>query len=108
MNNSQPQWYISISTDLGCLLLLPLDTKFLSVYTIVYPPQRRNHNYVDSLLETTILPNTDQDAPDLGTYVPLGLIVSTTYQLSLLNTDLLKIPVQNNMLVKNINLPLMY
>ena len=64
--------------ELGCLLFLPLDTNILSVYTIDSPPQRRNHDQFESLLETTILPNLDQYAPDLGIRLPLGLVALVT------------------------------
>ena len=45
-------------------------------------------------METTNLQNTNQGAPNIGICLPLGLMASTTSQLSLINTDMLKIPLQ--------------
>ena len=42
------------------------------------PLQERNREHIDSLLETTTLPNLDQDAPDLGINLPLGVVALTT------------------------------
>ena len=64
--------------DLGSLLLIPLETNLLYVYTLAYPPKIRNQNQVESLLETTTLPNLDQAAPDLGISLPLGFVALTT------------------------------
>ena len=74
----------------------------------VSPPQRRNCDWVYSILETTTLPNHDQANPDPVICLPLGLLVSTTSQMSLLNTDLLKISLQHNIFVNNNNNSLMY
>ena len=65
--------------ELGCLLLLLLDPKILSVWTLVSTTQIRNIDKVDSLLDTTTLPNPDESSPDLGIILPLGLIDSTTF-----------------------------
>ena len=94
--------------ELGWLLLLPLDPNLPSDWTIVYPTQLRNHNQVDSLLETTTLPNIDQAAPDIVICLPLGLMDSTTSQLSIINTYLLKNPLLQNNRVHNNNNSLMY
>ena len=62
---------------LGCLLLIPLDPNLLFVYTIASPPQRRNREQIHSLSETTTIPNLDQATPDLGIYLPLGMVALT-------------------------------
>ena len=49
-----------------------------SVQTLAFRLQRRNRENVDSLLETTTLPNLDQAAPDLGINLPLGVVALTT------------------------------
>ena len=58
--------------------------------TLAFTLQRRNREQIDSLLDTTTLPNLDQSAPDIGINLPLGVVVLTTSQLSRFNTDLLK------------------
>ena len=94
--------------ELGSLLLLPLEPNIISVQTLASPLQRRNREQIDSLLETTTLPNLDQAAPDLGIHLPLGLVAFNTSLLSSLNTDMLKIPSQQNFLVDNRSYSLMY
>ena len=64
--------------ELGLLLLLPLETNPPSVWTLDYPLQRRNREQINSLLETTTLPNIYQAAPDLGIHLPLGVVALTT------------------------------
>ena len=60
------------------LIIAPLGaTPSIYIYSF-YPPQRRNHYQVDSLLETTTVPSIDQTAPDIGILLPLGLVASTT------------------------------
>ena len=44
------------------------------MYTLDSPLQRRNREQIDSLLETTTLPNLDQTAPDIGIRLPLGVV----------------------------------
>ena len=38
----------------------------------------KNCDQVDSLLETTTLPDIDQAAPDIGSHLPLGMVDLTT------------------------------
>ena len=59
--------------NMGCLLFLSLEPNILSMYTLDYPPQRINRNYVDSILDTTTVPIIDQDSPDLGILLILGM-----------------------------------
>ena len=59
----------------GCLLLLPLEPNLPSVYNIASPPQKKNRDQVDSLLDKTTIPNIDQADPDIGIILPLGLVV---------------------------------
>ena len=63
----------------------------------------RNFKHIDSLLETTTLPNPSEAAPDLLIELKLGLIASTTSQMNLLNTYMVKIPLQHNILMNNKN-----
>ena len=44
----------------------------------------------------------DQAAPDIGIFLPLGLVALTTSEMSIFNIDLLKISLQHKILV-NIN-----
>ena len=62
--------------------------------TIASTTQIINRDYINSLMETTNLQNTNQGAPNTGIRLTLGLMASTTSQLSLINTDMLKIPLQ--------------
>ena len=80
----------------------------LSMWNLVYTHHRRNHDEVDSLLETTTIPNPDQAAPDIGIRLLLDLISSTTSLMILFNTDMLKIPLQHNILVNNYYYSFMY
>ena len=72
-----------------------------------YPPHRRKNYSFCSLLEKNTHPDPYQAAPDLVIRLSLGFIASTTSQLILINTDLLKIPLQHNIRVNNINSSLM-
>ena len=64
--------------ELGFLIFLIMEPNLLSVYTLASPPQRRNRYWVDSLLETSTLPNLDQAATDIKIRLPLGLVALTT------------------------------
>ena len=60
------------------LIIYPYGAKpSICVDSCVYQSEK-NRDQVDSLLETTTLPNPGQDAPDLLIHLPLGLIASTT------------------------------
>ena len=50
------------------------DPNILSVQTLASTVQRRNREQIDSLLETTTLPNIYQAAPDLVIHLPLGMV----------------------------------
>ena len=90
------------------LIIAPSGAKYYICIYIASPLQGRNREQIDSLLETTTLPNLDQAAPDLGIHLPLGVIAFTTYLLSLFNADMLKIPSQHHFLVDNRIYLLMY
>ena len=54
-----------------------MEPNLLSVTTLASTPQRINRNHIESLLDTTNIPNLDQAAPDLGILLPLGLLSLT-------------------------------
>ena len=81
-----------LTMELGCLLLLPLDPNIISEYDLDYNLHRRNREQIDSLLETTTLPNLDQAAPDIGIHLTLGMVALTTSYFSSFNTYMLIIP----------------
>ena len=100
---------VDISPSGSCFLIIsPSESEPPICIDSFYTPQRRNCDKVDSILETTNRPILDQDAPDIGICLPLGLIASTTSQMILLDIDLLKIILRHNILVNNNNYSLIY
>ena len=57
--------------EIGWLLFPPLEPNILSVYNLDFPLQIRNREQIESLLETTTIPNLDQAAPNIGNNLPL-------------------------------------
>ena len=99
------------NTSFGdCLIIVTLSVSETSICvdSILFYFHIRNHDQVDSLLDTTTLLNTDQGAPDLLISFPLGLIASNTSQLRLINTYMFNFSLQYNILVNNNNHSLMY
>ena len=72
------EWLSPIDSQHDQSLFSEEEKKNIYIYTSASPTQRRNRKQVESLFETTNLPNIDQYSPDLVIHLPLGLLALTT------------------------------
>ena len=64
---------------MGFLLFLTLELKIPSLQTIFYHHQRIKCEYIELILETTNLPNTEKSVPGLEMIFPSRLTAPNTY-----------------------------
>ena len=87
--------------EAGMFIVTTYGDKPTSMYNLVSNTQKINHWYSYTFLDTTNIQYPDQAAPGIAMFFPSMLKASNTPPKSIINTHLLKIPPQQNILVND-------